>query len=148
MTTVNIGKAFPDTYEAMASFSGIAEKAAADAGLDPLVIELVKIRVSQLNGCGYCLRAHCRDALSHGESADRLAVLAAWWETQLFSPLEQAALTLAEQITRISETHWSAGSTTDLSALDDPQIAAVEWLAIVMNAWNRVAISSHYKVGA
>lgn len=94
------------------------------------------------------MRAPSRDAVRHGESADRIAVIAAWWDTQLFTPQEAAALLLAEQITRISEAHWSAEPRTDTSALNDQQVAAVEWHAIVISAWNRVAISSHYKVDA
>lgn len=91
---------------------------------------------------------HTRDAISKGESTDRLAVIAAWWETQLFSEQEKAALALAEYVSRISDSHWAPEHDEDPSSLTDAQIAAVEWLAIVMNAWNHVAITSHYKVGA
>lgn len=75
------------------------------------------------------------------ETADRLAVIAAWWESQYFTDQEQAALGLAEQVTRLSvhpREDWNNGS------LNDEQISAVSWLAVVMNAWNRVAIRSHY----
>jgi AhpD family alkylhydroperoxidase len=146
--TVNIGKAFPQSYDALLGLNTLAETAAADSGLDPLLIELVKIRVSQLNGCAFCLRMHTRDALKHGETTDRLAVVAAWWETQYFSEPEQAALGLAEHITRIGEAHWSSEKGAEGGVLTDSQTAAITWLAIVMNAWNRLAISSHYPVGA
>ncbi len=120
-----------------------AEEAFLAAGLDPKLAELVKIRVSQLNGCAFCLRMHTRDAIAKGETADRLAVLAAWWESQYFTDQEQSALGLAEEVTRLSvpeRTDWDNGSLTE------HQISAVSWLAIVMNAWNRIAIRSHYPV--
>ncbi len=82
---------------------------------------------------------HTRDALEKGETTDRVAVLAAWWESQYFSPQERAALALAEQVTRLSVPDaraWDDGSLTD------EQVSAISWLAIVMNAWNRVAITS------
>jgi AhpD family alkylhydroperoxidase len=119
-------------------------RAALDAaGVDPLLVELVKIRVSQLNGCAFCLRMHTRDSLAKGETADRLAVLAAWWESQYFTDQERAALALAEQVTALTVPErrtWDDGS------LDDAQVSAISWLATVMNAWNRVAITSHYPV--
>lgn len=83
-------------YKAMLRMDGEAAKAVAAAGLDPLLAELVKIRVSQLNGCAFCLRMHTRDALQMGETTDRLSVVAAWWESQYFTGQEQAALGLAE----------------------------------------------------
>src|SRR4051812_36630297 len=117
--------------------------ALAQAGLDPLLPELVKIRISQLNGCAFCLRMHTRDALAKGETTDRLAVVAAWWESQYFTAQECAALALAEQVTSLTEPPrraWDDGSLTP------EQVSAISWLAIVMNAWNRVAITSHYPV--
>lgn len=120
-----------------------ADDAVARAGLEPKLGELVKIRISQLNGCAFCLRMHTRDAIARGETTDRLAVVAAWWESQYFTDQEQAALALAEEVTRLSvpERHeWDNGS------LNDEQVSAVSWLAIVMNAWNRIAVRSHYPV--
>lgn len=131
-------------YKAMLRMDGEAAKAVAAAGLDPLLAELVKIRVSQLNGCAFCLRMHTRDALQMGETTDRLSVVAAWWESQYFTGQEQAALGLAEEITRLSvpeRADWDDGS------LNDEQVAAISWLAIVINSWNRIAIRSHYPVG-
>lgn len=145
---VNISKQFPGPYEAFAAFDAKVKEATQAAGLSPLLVELVKLRVSQINGCAFCLRMHTRDALAAGEAADRLAVLPAWWESQYFSAEEQAALTLAERITRIAEEHTSAAPRVDVEAtLSKQQIAAVSWLAVEMNGWNRIAISSHYPVG-
>lgn len=144
---VNLTKLFPEAYEAQLAADRAAEEAAVVAGLDPLLVELVKIRASQLNGCAFCLRMHTRDALEKGETTDRLALVAAWWESQYFTPQEQAALTLAERITRIGEEHTAPAPAVDIeAALDEKQIAAVTLLTIVINTWNRIAVSSHYPV--
>ncbi|BDZ50269.1 alkyl hydroperoxide reductase AhpD [Frondihabitans sucicola] len=145
MTTVDIGTTFPASYKAMYALSTTAEEAATTAGLDPKLVELVKIRASQINGCAFCLRMHVRDAIRHGETADRLAVVAGWWESQYFDAAERAALAIAERVTSISESGDAHESPAE-GALDDAQIAAVTWLTIVINAWNRIAISSHYAV--
>ena len=137
-----LGKEHPDVYKAMVALDGQAETAFEAAGLDPLLGELVKVRVSQLNGCAFCLRMHTRDAIQRGETTDRLAVVAAWWESQYFTPQEQAALALAEDVTRLPV----PARDRDLSALSDEQVSAVTWLVVVMNAWNRIAIASHYPV--
>jgi AhpD family alkylhydroperoxidase len=110
-------------------------------------IELVKVRASQLNGCAFCLRMHTRDALEKGETTDRLALVAAWWESQYFTPQEQAALTLAERITRIGDEHTAPTPKVDIEGvLEEKQIAAVALLTIVINTWNRIAVASHYPV--
>ena len=143
MNRVNLSKQHTSLYEHVVRLSKEADQAIADAGLDPKVGELVKIRVSQLNGCAFCLRLHTRDAIALGETSDRLAVVAAWWESQYFSPTEKSALRLAEDVTRLpapDEQAW------DDSSLSDEQVSAVSWLAIVMNSWNRIAIRSHYRV--
>jgi AhpD family alkylhydroperoxidase len=144
---VNVTKLFPGFYEAQAAVEKASQEAVETAGLDPLLVDLVKLRASQLNGCGFCLRMHTRDALEKGETTDRLAVVAAWWETQYFTPAEQAALTIAEQITRIGELHTAPAPAVDVeAALDEKQIAAVTTVAIAINTWNRIAIASHYPV--
>lgn len=143
MTHVNLGKKHPGAYGQVLALSKDTDEAVAQAGLDPKLGELVKIRVSQLNGCAFCLRMHTRDAIARGETTDRLSVVAAWWESQYFTEQEQAALALAEEVTQLSvpeRREWDKGS------LNDEQISAISWLAIVMNAWNRIAIRSHYPV--
>ena len=147
MPHVNISKEFPAPYEAQLAFDKSCEDAAEAAGLPKLLVELVKIRVSQLNGCAFCLRMHTRDSVAPGETGDRLAVLPAWWESQYFSADEQAALTIAERVTRISEEHTAPAATVDVeAALSSAQIAAVTWLAVAINGWNRIAVASHYPV--
>jgi len=145
---VNISKQFSGPYEAFAAFDAQVKEATEAAGLSALLVELVKLRVSQINGCAFCLRMHTRDAIAAGETADRLAVLPAWWESQYFDEQERAALTLAERVTRIADEHTAAVPAVDIEAvLSTQQIAAVTWLAVEMNGWNRIAIASHYPVG-
>jgi AhpD family alkylhydroperoxidase len=137
-----MSSALPEAYQTMLTLNEQCDKAAAETGIDPLTVELVRIRVSQLNGCAFCLLLHVRDALDKGESTDRIAVVSAWRETAYFTEAEQAALEIAEGITHISE----AGG-EDSSALTTQQSAVLKWIAITMNAFNRIAIASHYKIG-
>jgi AhpD family alkylhydroperoxidase len=143
MPDVNISTLHPDLYKRLAGLSAQADAAVSAAGLDPLVGELVKIRVSQINGCAFCLRMHTRDALAKGETTDRLAVIAAWWESQYFAPTERAALALTEQVTLLNS---DGRHQADEEVLTDQQASAIAWLTTVMNAWNRVAVTSHYPV--
>ena len=75
MTHVNIGNQYPAAYQALMELNNQVATAATDSGLEPKLVELVKIRASQLNGCAFCLKLHTQDAIKHGESADRLAVV-------------------------------------------------------------------------
>lgn len=141
---VNIGKQHADLYKSVLGVSKQADNALVAAGLDPLVGELVKVPISQLNGCAFCMRLHSRDAVKKGETADRLSVIAAWWETQYFSDVERAALALAEEVTELpvpEPREWDTG------VLTDDQISAITWVAIMTNMWNRIAVRSHYPVG-
>jgi len=143
VATVNLSKQHPDLYQDVVALNDHVAEAMSRSGLDTTVEDLIKVRVSQINGCAFCLRMHTRDAISHGVSTDRLAVLAAWWESQYFTAQERAALALAEEVTRLpvpERREWDDGSLTD------EQVSAVSWLAIVMNSWNRIAIRSHYRV--
>ncbi|MEV6703880.1 carboxymuconolactone decarboxylase family protein, partial [Streptomyces sp. NPDC051453] len=94
-----IDKQSPKAYHALVQTSEAVRAAAADAGLDRTLVELVNLRVSQINGCSYCLHVHTRAALRAGETTQRLGVLPAWRDTELFSPTERAALGLAEATT-------------------------------------------------
>ncbi|MDI6022720.1 carboxymuconolactone decarboxylase family protein [Leucobacter sp. UT-8R-CII-1-4] len=143
MTRVNLSKQDPAVYQQLENLSKAAESAAVASGLDPKLIELIRLRISQINGCAFCCRLHARDAVNAGESADRLAVLAAWWESQYFSDTERAALALAEEVNELS---GAAADDYESDLLDAAQVSAISWLAIVMGAWNRVAIRSGYRV--
>ncbi|MET8563877.1 carboxymuconolactone decarboxylase family protein [Streptomyces flaveolus] len=124
-------------------------EAAAAAGLDPLLVELLRIRSPQINGCAFCLRMHTRDALRKGENPDRIAVLPGRAETGRFSETDRAALRLTEAITRVPDGHVSDEDDGAAAAvLIADQVPATAWLATVMNAFNRAAVNSRYPVGA
>ncbi|MFE1982006.1 carboxymuconolactone decarboxylase family protein [Streptomyces mirabilis] len=142
-----IDKQSPKAYHALVQASEAVRATAADAGLDRTVVELINLRVSQINGCAYCLNVHTRAALRAGETAQRLGVLAAWRDTELFTPAERAALALAEATTEptdaaAQETAWTGAR----DVLTDDQISAVIWVAITINAFNRVSIMSKHPV--
>ncbi|MFG2302610.1 carboxymuconolactone decarboxylase family protein [Actinacidiphila glaucinigra] len=145
---VNLGKQHPTAYKTLIALSSEVEEAAAAAGLDPLLVELLRIRTSQINGCAFCLRMHTGDALKKGENPDRIAVLPAWEETGYFSETDRAALRLTEAITLVPDGHVRDEDYDAAAAvLTADQISVVAWLATVMNAFNRVAITSRYPVG-
>ncbi|MFD8127590.1 carboxymuconolactone decarboxylase family protein [Streptomyces mirabilis] len=142
-----IDKQSPKAYHALVQTSEAVRATAADAGLDRTVVELINLRVSQINGCAYCLNVHTRAALRAGETVQRLGVLAAWRDTELFTPAERAALALAEATTEptdaaAQETAWTGAR----DVLTDDQISAVIWVAITINAFNRVSIMSKHPV--
>jgi AhpD family alkylhydroperoxidase len=147
--SVFLDKEHPAAWRALNGLGLKAKEIAAEAGLDGTLIELLNVRISQINGCAYCLDVHVGDAVTNGESAQRLAVLAAWRDTTLFSEKERAALTLAEAITTISHArtrdHEGAQARRHLTA---EEFSAVSWLAITMNAFNRVSIVSQHPVRA
>ncbi|MGW0884796.1 carboxymuconolactone decarboxylase family protein [Streptomyces sp. NPDC002671] len=142
-----IDKQSPKAYHALVQTSEAVRTVAAEAGLDRTLVELVNLRVSQLNGCAYCLHVHTRAALRAGDTPQRLGVLAAWRETEVFTEAERAALALAETTTDAADT--AAQDTAYEAArevLTDDQISAVIWVAVTINAFNRVSIMSRHPV--
>jgi AhpD family alkylhydroperoxidase len=135
----------PELYQAMAGLQAEVNKAGANAGLDPKLLELVKTRASQINGCAYCLDMHSRDALELGESPRRLFVLDGWRETDLFTEQEQAALALTEAMTKLSATQTVPDDVYEQAAkvFTEDQYRAVAWEIIAINSWNRMTITSH-----
>lgn len=136
----------PDAYKTLLALNEQVERAALDAGIGKATLELVKIRVSQINGCAFCLRMHSRDALDLGETPDRLAVLTAWRDTQYFSGTERAALAIAEEITAIADESPGVDEFVQAAELTAAQAAILRWTAIAINAFNRLAIASRYSV--
>lgn len=136
---MNVNQAEPAIYKAMAA----ADKAVKEFNIDPKLKELIKVRVSQINGCGYCINYHTKDALALGETNQRLFALSAWWETPFFSEEEQAALKLAEEVTHIAggvsdETYANA-----IKFYGETGVAQLIFIAITINGWNRIAIPAH-----
>ena len=146
---VNLGKSAPALYQAVVSLDKLMAEAVASANLPEGFTHLLRLRASQINQCAFCIRLHTRDALTSGESSDRISVLPAWRESEYFTEKERSALALIEAITLISDGQVP-DSTYEQAAsnLSKDEILAVEWLSIVINTWNRIAISSRYPVKA
>ncbi|WP_230196555.1 carboxymuconolactone decarboxylase family protein [Streptomyces coriariae] len=142
-----IDKQSPKAYHALVQTSEAVRATAADAGLERTVVELINLRVSQLNGCAFCLDLHTRAAVRAGEDIRRLGVLTAWRDTDLFSPLERAALALAEATTVLSDAAAQEAAYADaVEVLTEDQTAAVIWVAVTINAFNRVSVLSKHPV--
>ena len=133
-------KTSPDAIKAMLAFSAATEK----LGLEPSLLELVKLRASQVNGCAFCVDMHAADARKGGETERRLYAVPVWRETPFFTPRERAALAWTEAVTQIS-THGAPDELhAALSAQFTPREQMDLTLAISMiNCWNRLAISFH-----
>ncbi|WP_330339157.1 carboxymuconolactone decarboxylase family protein [Streptomyces sp. NBC_00557] len=120
-----------------------AGKVVSDSSLPAATQELVKIRASQINGCGFCTDMHTKDAAAAGETAQRLHLVAAWREAKVFSDAERAALELTEQGTRIAD---AAGGVPDevwanaAKHYDEEQLAALVALIALINAYNRLNV--------
>jgi AhpD family alkylhydroperoxidase len=137
---LDIYKASPDAIKAMLAFSAATEK----LGLEKPLLELVKLRASQINGCAFCVDMHSADARKGGETERRLYALPAWRETPFFTPRERAALAWTEAVTRISVEGAPDDVYAGLNAQFTPKEQMDLTLAISMiNCWNRLAISFH-----
>ncbi|MEU7029034.1 carboxymuconolactone decarboxylase family protein [Streptomyces sp. NPDC046275] len=144
---VYVDKQSPAAYQALVRTAEAVRATAAEAGLDRVLMELVNLRVSQLNGCAYCLDVHTRAALRAGETGRRLGVLAAWRDTELFTPRERAALALAEATTHPADADAQERAYDEARAvLGEDELSAVIWVAITINAFNRVSILSKHPV--
>lgn len=139
----------PDVYKAM-----IRLDAAAHQGIDPVLAELVKIRASQLNHCAYCLDMHTKDALEAGETVERIVQLSAWRESRHFyTERELAALELTEAVTLLAESHVP-DEVYERAAKQfaEAELARLISSIVVINAWNRIAVTcrsvpGHYTPG-
>lgn len=117
------------------------EKYLHECGLEPSLIHLVKMRASQINGCAFCLNMHSQEARKDGEAEQRLYVLDAWRETELFSDRERAALAWTEALTLIAQTHAPDDVYGEVNAqFSDAEIANLTLLIGTINLWNRLAI--------
>ncbi|PSK66178.1 Alkyl hydroperoxide reductase AhpD [Micromonospora sp. MH33] len=113
--------------------------------------ELVSLRASQINGCGWCIDMHTKEAVAAGETPVRLNLVAAWRESTVFSEAEQAALALAEEGTRLADAHQGVSDETWAAVrkhYDDDQIAALVALVALINAANRMAVIVHQRGGS
>jgi AhpD family alkylhydroperoxidase len=115
-------------------------------GLDQRLIELVKMRASQINGCAYCLDMHSKELRRFGESEQRIYLLNAWQESPLYTPRERAALAWTEAVTLIAQTHAPDAAYTEVRRqFDDKELIDLTILIGMINLWNRLAISLRYE---
>jgi AhpD family alkylhydroperoxidase len=135
---LDYSKVAPGSVQAMYKL----EKFVEESGLERSLLELVKTRVSQINGCAYCIDMHTKDARALGESEQRLYALSAWRETPFYTDRERAALAWAEAITLISQSHASDDEFEAARAqFSEEELVKLTLAVITINGWNRLAIA-------
>ena len=133
---MEIARATPPLHRAFVSLGNGVE-------LDPRLRELVNLRASILNGCAYCIDIHTKIARAAGESERRLHAVAAWHEAPFFDDRERAALALTDAVTLIADQHVPRDVWEQASAhFQTEELAQLVWAITVINAWNRIAITT------
>src|ERR671916_123860 len=143
-TRLDYGKAAPGSVQAMYKLQKYVE----ESGLERPLLELVKTRVSQINGCAFCIDMHTKDARAAGETEQRLYGLSAWREAPFYSERERAALAWAEVVTLISQTHASDEEYEAARAqFGEGELVKLTMAVIAINAWNRISIAFRAEAG-
>lgn len=133
----------PNAYNAMLGLESYLQT----SDLSKTHINMIKTRASQINGCAYCLDMHTKESIKNGETLQRLFVLSAWRETDLFTEEEKAVLALTEEITLIHQHGLSTDAYQNAVALFGENYVAQILMAIVaINGWNRIAVSTHLPI--
>jgi AhpD family alkylhydroperoxidase len=118
------------------------ERSVRESGLEPKLLELIKTRASQMNGCAYCIDMHTKDARAHGETEQRLFALSAWREAPFFTEKERAALKWTEAITDIQRGHAADDVFEEVRKhFADAELMSLTLAITTINAWNRIAIA-------
>lgn len=142
---IDYSKASPAAYRAMFGL----ERYVRDCGLEAPLLELVKMRASQINGCAFCLDMHSKDARAAGETEQRLYVLSAWREAPFYTERERAALAWTEALTLVSEDHVPDEVYEQASAhFSEKELVDLSLAVVAINGWNRLAIGFRSEVGA
>lgn len=119
------------------------------AGLEPDLLELVRLRASQINGCAFCIDMHTKDARTHGESEQRLYAVSAWHEAPFYSERERAALAWTEAVTQIDEDHVPDEIYNQVRKhFTEKELVDLTLAVIAINSWNRLAISFRTPAGS
>ena len=141
---INYSKVAPGAYRAM---SGL-EKAVRESGLEPSLLDLIRQRASQINGCAYCLDMHWKDARARGESEQRLYSLDAWRETSYYTERERAALAWTEAVTQIAGNHVPDELYEQVRLhFSEEELVNLTLAVVAINGWNRLAISFRTEPG-
>jgi len=135
---------YPDILQAMLNLSVAAQ----NSKLEPALLELVKVRASQLNGCGFCLDMHTKDAALEGETPQRMYLLSCWRETSLYTQRERAALAWTEAVTRLENQHVPDDVYEQARAqFDEEELMRLTLAIIAINGWNRFNIAYQQPAG-
>ena len=136
---LNPAKVSPAGYQAMLGLEMFVRK---ESKLEPKLLELVKMRASQINGCAYCLDMHSKDARAEGETEQRLYALNAWRETPFYTDRERAALAWTEAITLVSEDHVPDAVYEEArQQFGEDELVNLTLAIVTINGWNRLAIA-------
>jgi AhpD family alkylhydroperoxidase len=118
------------------------------SGLDQRLLDLIKIRSSQINGCAFCIDMHTIDARAHGETEQRIYALNAWREGPFFDDRERAVLEFTEAVTRVADTHVPDEAFEEVRKhFNEEEIVNLTWAVVTINAWNRLAITFRAQPG-
>jgi AhpD family alkylhydroperoxidase len=135
---LDMTKVSPDLYKAMVNLQNYIDA----SGLERKLLDLVKIRASQINGCAYCIVMHTNDARKHGEKDEWMHLLNAWREVPVFSARERAALAWTEAVTKISERHVPDEIYDEARRhFSEKELVDLTAAVVAINAWNRAAIA-------
>ena len=141
---IDYRKVAPEGYQAM---SGL-ERYVRGSGLEPSLLELVKLRASQINGCAYCIDMHWKDARARGESEQRLYGLMAWRESPYYTERERAALAWTEAVTLIADSHVPDELYEEVrQSFTETELVNLTFALVAINGWNRLAISLRTEPG-
>lgn len=138
MKRINISQVEPEAYKALLGL----ERYIASSSLDPIHKELIRIRASQINGCSYCIDIHTKDARKLGVTEQRIYLLSAWKDTNLYTEEEKAILALTEEVTLISNHVSDATYEKAANVLGENYLAKVITMIISINSLNRIGIST------
>jgi AhpD family alkylhydroperoxidase len=137
-TRIDYSKASPAALKAMYAL----QVAVNTSGLEPSLQELIKLRVSQINGCAFCIDMHFREAKAKGEKEERLYLLDAWRESPVYTDRERAALAWAEAVTLVSQTHVPDDVFAEARKhFDESELVNLTLAVVAINGWNRFSIS-------
>jgi len=141
---VNIEQTQPEAWKALYGLAIILSKST----LSPIQKHLIMVRASQINSCAFCINMHTKEALKTSETKERLFLLSAWKETNLFTDEEKAILALTEEVTLIHQNGVSDATYKQAEKFFSAEtIGEIIMLIVLMNAWNRIAISTHLPLG-
>lgn len=135
----------PEAFKRLVALNSHLEREADAHGVDRGLLEIVKVRASQVNGCGYCTDMHATDALEHGVDQRVLNVVAVWAETELFTEQERAALALTEAMSRLPLTQHVPDEVYDVArkVFTEEQLAVVVWAASLIQTFNALNVTMH-----